>query len=84
VQWADWKTNYQALYDAVRTVAPKNIVIIGGIDWAYDLSQVISKTSVITGTNIVYTLTPMATRRPALDLGCQVREPCRHLPAFRH
>jgi hypothetical protein len=67
VQWADWKTNYQALYDAVRTVAPKNIVIIGGIDWAYDLSQVISKTSVITGTNIVYNTHPYGNKAPSTD-----------------
>ena len=67
VQWADWKTNYQALYDAVRSVAPKNIVILGGIDWVYDLSAVIAGTSTITGTNIAYNTHPYGNKESATD-----------------
>ncbi len=43
----------QKLYNTVRTRAPKNIVLIGGLDWAYDLSGV-GKGYAIDGTNIVY------------------------------
>jgi endoglucanase len=43
----------QQLYDAVRQHAPDNIVLIGGLDWAYDLSG-IGKGYAVDGTNIVY------------------------------
>lgn len=43
----------QQLYDAVRQHAPNNVVLIGGLDWAYDLSG-IGKGYAIDGTNIVY------------------------------
>ena len=43
----------QKLYDTVRTRAPKNVVLTGGLDWAYDLSGV-GKGYAIDGTNIVY------------------------------
>ena len=29
---------HQALVDAVRDVGAKNVVIVGGLDWAYDLT----------------------------------------------
>jgi endoglucanase len=43
----------QKLYNTVRKRAPKNVVLIGGLDWAYDLSGV-GKGYAISGTNIVY------------------------------
>ncbi len=82
VQWSDWKTNYQALYDAVRSTAPKNIVIIGGIDWAYDLSQVISGTSTITGTNIVYNTHPYGNKAPATDWDAKFGNLTTKFPVF--
>jgi hypothetical protein len=42
----------QDLYDAVRSAGAENLVIINGLDWAFDLSQV--DTYAIQGYNIVY------------------------------
>jgi endoglucanase len=48
----------QQLYNAVRTTAgADNIVLIGGLNWAYDLSQVVNGTAV-TGFNIIYVTHP--------------------------
>ncbi|MDP1880620.1 MAG: cellulase family glycosylhydrolase [Parachlamydiaceae bacterium] len=44
---------YQQLYDAVRGTGAQNICIVGGLDYAYDLSFV-SPSFCVTGTNIVY------------------------------
>jgi hypothetical protein len=46
----------QQLYDQVRMVAPNNLVIIGGLDWAYDLSAVSG--NLVQGTNILYNTHP--------------------------
>lgn len=43
----------QQLYDAVREQAPDNIVMIGGLDWGYDLAG-IGAGYAISGYNIVY------------------------------
>ena len=43
----------QQLYDTVRKYAPENLILIGGLDWAYDLSGV-GAGYAISGTNIVY------------------------------
>jgi aryl-phospho-beta-D-glucosidase BglC (GH1 family) len=83
VQWADWKTNYQALYDAVRSTGAKNIVIIGGIDWAYDLSQVFTTaTSRITGTNIAYNTHPYGNKAPATDWDAKFGNLAGSFPVF--
>jgi hypothetical protein len=42
----------QALYDAVRATGATNLVIVGGLDWAFDLSGV--PTHPIAGYNLVY------------------------------
>jgi endoglucanase len=46
----------QQLYDAVRSTGAQNIVIAGGLDWAYDLSGV--ATYRIQGENIMYATHP--------------------------
>ena len=43
----------QQLYDVVRATGAKNLVIVGGLDWAYDLSGV-AKGYALSGANIVY------------------------------
>lgn len=48
----------QQLYDAVRSQGAENLVIIGGLDWAYDLSHVPDHR--IDGYNIVYATHPYA------------------------
>jgi hypothetical protein len=42
----------QQLYDTVRSTGANNIVIIGGLDWGYDLSGVVDHR--VNGTNIIY------------------------------
>jgi aryl-phospho-beta-D-glucosidase BglC (GH1 family) len=46
----------QALYDAVRAAGANNLVIAGGLNWAFNLSAV--KTSPIDGYNILYASHP--------------------------
>ena len=43
----------QQLYDAVRAQGAKNLVLVGGLDWAYDLSGVANGYA-LSGTNIAY------------------------------
>jgi lysophospholipase L1-like esterase len=43
----------QALYDAARAAAPATVILVGGPDWASDLSGVATSYA-LTGTNIVY------------------------------
>lgn len=47
---------FQQLYDTVRAAGAHNLVIIGGIDWAWDLSRV--PQTPITGYNIAYATHP--------------------------
>jgi endoglucanase len=50
----------QQLYDMVRkTVGAPNLVVIGGLSWAFDLSGVMS--SPVSGTNIIYATHPYQT-----------------------
>jgi hypothetical protein len=67
VDWPIWKSGgqtsegwmavgMQQLYDAVRATGAHNLVVIGGLDWAYDLSVV--KTNRISGYNIMYATHP--------------------------
>jgi len=46
----------QQLYDAVRATGAQNLVIAGGLDWAFDLSGV--ATHPLQGTNIMYATHP--------------------------
>ena len=63
VSWSVWQSGgdtgdgwqavgMQQLYDTVRATGAQNLVVIGGLDWAYDLSGVPAHR--IAGTNIVY------------------------------
>jgi hypothetical protein len=62
VSWSVWKSGgdaggfqavgMQQLHDTVRAAGAENLVIIGGLDWAYDLSGVPANR--IDGYNIVY------------------------------
>lgn len=46
----------QTLYDTVRAAGANNLVLVGGVDWAFDLSGVTQNR--INGTNIVYVTHP--------------------------
>jgi endoglucanase len=67
VSWGIWKSGgatglgwnaagMQQMYDAVRATGAENLVVIGGIYWAYDLSGV--EHNRITGHNIMYATHP--------------------------
>jgi endoglucanase len=49
----------QTLYDSVRATGAQNLVVIGGLDWAYDLSGVPANR--IDGYNILYATHPYTT-----------------------
>ncbi len=55
----------QALVDAVRNTGTTNLVLVGGVNWGYDLSQL--PRYALRGTNIVYVTHPYnsAGREPA-------------------
>ena len=38
ISWTEWKNNYQKLVDEVREVNERSLLLIGGLDWGYDLS----------------------------------------------
>lgn len=40
MNWATWRSGMQTLYDAVRAQGANNLVLIGGDNYAYDLSGV--------------------------------------------
>lgn len=76
VSWEVWKSGgmtsagfraagMQQLYAAVRAAGADNLVIIGGLDWAYDLSGVPAHR--IDGYNIIYATHPYNTphRQPS-------------------
>jgi endoglucanase len=50
----------QQLYDAVRGTGANNIVIAGGLSWAYDLSAVGPTGSYVHGYNVMYATHPYA------------------------
>lgn len=70
VSWGVWRAGgssgqnwtvvgMQQLYDTVRAAGAHNLVVIGGLNWAYDLSGV--KDNRISGYNIVYATHPYNT-----------------------
>ena len=82
VDWRTWKSGgptfegwtavgMQQLYDTVRATGAQNVVVIGGLDWAYDLSGVPANR--IAGYNIVYATHPYTDTsgfsRPPSDWG---------------
>ena len=58
IGWAEWKTAMQKLLDTVRKAGANNVVIVGGLDWGFDLTGVASGEYVLqdtaTGCGIVY------------------------------
>ncbi len=50
----------QQLYDAVRATGAQNLVVIGGLNWAYDLSGVPANR--VQGYNIIYNTHPYASK----------------------
>ena len=68
IPWSVWRdggptgegwdaAGMQQLYDAVRDTGAKNVVIAGGVDWAYDLSGLPGDTE-LDGYNIMYATHP--------------------------
>ena len=95
VSWSVWKSGgatgeglqavgMQQLYDTVRATGAQNLVIIGGLDWAYDLSGVPANR--IDGYNIVYATHPYTQRRAsaAVRLGHVLGIPDRDRSGHRH
>src|SRR5699024_5320142 len=75
ISWQVWReggsvagfhaAGMQQLHDVVRAAGANNLVLIGGLDWAYDLSGVPENR--ISGYNIAYATHPYNTaqRQPA-------------------
>lgn len=63
IAWSVWLngdstwSGMQNLYDAVRAAGAQNTVLVGGLNWAYDLSGV-SSGYAVQGTNIAYATHP--------------------------
>jgi hypothetical protein len=43
---------YQQLYDAVRSTGARNLVIVNGLNWGYDMAQ--AGTHMVNGYNVIY------------------------------
>ncbi|MGC4093463.1 MAG: glycoside hydrolase family 5 protein [Polyangiaceae bacterium] len=54
---AQWKSDMQGLYTAVRNAGANNLVLVGGLDWAYNLAQVLPGNA-LSGSNIAYVAHP--------------------------
>jgi len=54
--WQTYKTYTEGIIDLIRTNDPDSVVIVGGLDHGYDLSQAI--TNPINKTNVVYAAHP--------------------------
>jgi endoglucanase len=57
----------QAFASIVNAAAPQRIIIVGGLDWSYDLSGVL-RGYAISGHNIVYNTHPYLLRGPQPDI----------------
>lgn len=53
----------QTLYNTIRSAGANNLIIVGGQNWAYDLSMV--PTYAVQGTNIVYNTHPYSNKTPS-------------------
>jgi len=69
IDWSVWRNGgpsgegwnavgMQQLYDTVRAAGANNLVIVGGLDFAYDLSGLSNPSTVLQGYNIVYATHP--------------------------
>ncbi|HEY3763202.1 MAG TPA: glycoside hydrolase family 3 C-terminal domain-containing protein [Verrucomicrobiae bacterium] len=56
----------QALYNTVRATGARNLLTVGGLDWAYDLSGVL-RGYAITGTNLIYETHPYPFKKKDWD-----------------
>jgi len=58
----------QQMYDAVRAAGANNLVLVGGLDFAYDLDNLLPGMA-LTGTNIAYVTHPYRFKNPAPPAG---------------
>jgi hypothetical protein len=68
----------QPLYDAVRAAGARNIITIGGLDWAYDLSG-LEQGFAVRGTNILYETHPYPSKK---EWDKSFGDVSRHFPVF--
>ncbi len=64
ISWGTWKNNYQALVDEIRKVNERSLLLVGGLDWGYDLSALNNPAYRIQGERIVYCTHPYPKDRP--------------------
>ena len=50
--WASWKSDAESIIDSIRSLDPDKMIVVGGLQYAYDLSPAAS--TPISRTNIVY------------------------------
>jgi len=58
IEWEEWRLLAQELVQIIRAVASDVIIIVGGVDWAYDLRGVLSNP--IRGVNIAYSVSRLS------------------------
>jgi endoglucanase len=63
--WSTWKTIIaQPATDLIRSMAPNNLILIGGPNWSSNMSG--AATNPITGTNLVYVAHVYSNQTPAM------------------
>ena len=77
VSWVTWKANAERILGAIRSAgASETLVVVGGLDWAYDLSPLAEPEHRITGLGPVIYAThpyPWKTSPPAMASEWDVR-----------
>ncbi len=57
--WTTWKTFAERVTDTIRAHDPSSTIIVGGLDWAYDLSYLAqSSANAVNRENIIYSVHP--------------------------
>lgn len=62
VSWTEWKGILENIIDEIRAIDPETVCIVGGFNWAYDLTPV--ATEPIERDNIAYVSHPYPMKRP--------------------
>ncbi len=58
VNWSAWKTFAEEVTDTIRSHDPSSTIIVGGLDWAYDLSYLSNAANALNRSNIIYSVHP--------------------------
>lgn len=73
VPWSTWKANAEKIITAIRQAgANDTLILVGGLDWAYDLSPLLDPANRITGLGpIIYATHPYPWKTPQPSMAAE-------------